>query len=68
MLARTVAEHIAKTYGFKMRYNDSSHPKLRFRLTRSEGMSPALARTEFVLTELVESKEEQLALLDHLKV
>jgi len=67
MLARTVADHIAKTYGFQARYDGSAHPKLRFRLTRSEGMSPALARTEFVLTELVESKEEQLVLLEQPK-
>lgn len=68
MLARTVAEHIAKEYGFEVRYNGSAHPKHRFRLTRSEGMSPALARTEFVLAEFVESKEEQLVLLEQLKV
>ena len=68
MLARTVAEHIAKAHGFEVRYNDSAHPKLRFCLTRSEGMSPALARTEFVLTELMESKEEQLVLLEQPKV
>ena len=64
MLARTVAEHIAKEYGFDVRYNSSAHPTLRFCLTRSEGMSPALARTEVVLTELVESKEEQLVLFE----
>ena len=68
MLARMVAEHIAKTYGFRPRYNGSAHPKLRFRLTRSEGMSPALTRTEFVLAALVESKEEQLVLLEQPKV
>ncbi len=67
MLARTVAEHIAKAYGFEARYNESARPKLRFRLTRSKGMSPALTRTEFVLTELVESKEEQLVLLEQPK-
>jgi DNA (cytosine-5)-methyltransferase 1 len=64
MLARTVAERISTAYGFQERYNGSSRPKLRFRLTRSEGMSPALARTKFVLTKLVESKEEQLVLLE----
>ena len=68
MLARMVAQHITKAYGFEVLYNDSAHPKLRFRLTRSEGMSPALARTEFVLTELVKSKEEQLVLLERPKV
>ena len=67
MLARTMAEHIAKNYGFELRYTRSEHPKLRFCLTRSGGMSPALARTEFVLTELVESNEEQLVLLEQQK-
>lgn len=67
MLARIVADQIANTYGFQMRYNDSAHPTLRFRLTRSEGMSPALARTESVLTELVGSKDEQLVLLEQPK-
>jgi DNA (cytosine-5)-methyltransferase 1 len=67
MLARTVAEHIAKAYGFDVCYNGSGHPRLRFRLTRSEGMSPALARTEFLLNELVESKEEQLVLFEQPK-
>jgi len=68
MLARTVAEHIAKEYGFDVRYSTSSHPTLRFCLTRSEGMSPALARTESVLTELVEAQEEQLVLFEKPKV
>ncbi len=68
ILARTVAEHIAKEYGFDVRYSSSARPTLRFCLTRSEGMSPALARTEFVLTELVESKEEQLMLFEKTKI
>ncbi len=68
LLARTVAEHIARTYGFQARYNSAAHPQLRFRLTRSEGMSPALARTEFVLAGLAESKEEQLALFEQSKI
>ena len=68
ILARTMAEHISKEYGFGVRYNGSVHPSLRFCLTRSEGMSPALARTEFVLTELVKSKEEQLVLFEKPKI
>ena len=68
ILARTIAEHISKEYGFGVRYNGSVHPSLRFCLTRSEGMSPALARTEFVLTELVKSKEEQLVLFEKPKI
>ena len=68
MLAQAIAEHIARSYGFQARYNDAARPSLRFRLTRSEGMSPALARTEFLLTELMESKQEQLALLEQPKL
>ncbi len=68
MLAQAVAEHIAQNFGFQARYSDAGRPVLRFRLTRSEGMSPALARTEFLLSELIESKEEQLALLEQPKL
>ncbi len=68
ILARTIAEHIATVYGFELRYSRPAEPKLRFRLTRSEGMSPALARTEFALNQLMESKEEQLLLLEHPKI
>jgi len=64
LLARTVAEHIARGFGFTTTYAGSDHPSLRFCLTRSEGMSPALARTEFVLTELLDSRDEQLVLLE----
>ena len=64
LLARTVAEHIARAFGFAATYNGNDHPSLRFCLTRSEGMSPALARTEFVLTELMDSRDEQLVLLE----
>lgn len=52
-LARAVAEHIATHYGFQARYGEGSRCALRFCLTRSEGMSPALTRTEFVLAELM---------------
>lgn len=64
ILARVVAEHIARGYGFAARYSGNGHPSLRFCLTRSEGMSPALAQTESLLTELVCEKDEQLALLE----
>ena len=67
MLAQAVAEHIARSYGFQARYHDAARPALRFRLTRSEGMSPALAQTESLLTELMESKDEQLVLLERPK-
>ncbi len=67
MLARAVGEHIAREYGFAARYNDNSRPLLRFCLTRSEGMSPALAQTESLLAELVSEKDEQLVLLEQAK-
>jgi DNA (cytosine-5)-methyltransferase 1 len=64
MLARAVAEHIARNYGFAVRYDGNGHPALRFCLTRSVGMSPALALTESLLAELVSEKDEQFALLE----
>ena len=67
LLAQAVAEHIARGYGFQTRYSDAARSALRFRLTRSNGMSPALARTEFLLNELMESKSEQLVLLEQSK-
>ncbi len=68
ILARTVAEHIAMTYGFQACYDGPVYPRFRFRLTRSEGMSPALARTEFLFAKLVGLKEEQLVLFEQPKV
>ncbi len=41
--------------------------RLRFRLTRSEGMSPALAQTESLLAELVSEKDEQMVLLEQVR-
>ena len=66
MLARTVAEHIAREYGFDAKYGNggNGHSSLRFCLTRSEGMSPALSQTESLLTELVSETDEQLVLLE----
>lgn len=64
MLARAIGEHIAREYGFSVNYSLNGHPSLRFCLTRSEGMSPALAQTESLLAELVSEKDEQLALLE----
>lgn len=64
MLARTIGEHIAREFGFGVRYNGNGHSALRFCLTRSEGMSPALAQTESLLNELVGKNDEQLVLLE----
>lgn len=49
---------------YRLRYSGNAHLSLCFRLTRSEGMSPALAQTESLLAELVSEKGEQLALLE----
>jgi DNA (cytosine-5)-methyltransferase 1 len=64
MLARAVAEHIARNYGFGAQYNGIGRPPFRFCLTRSEGMSPALTLTESLLAELVNEKDKQLVLLE----
>jgi DNA (cytosine-5)-methyltransferase 1 len=62
LLARKMAEHIRENYGFTLQ-EGGKRPRLRFCLTRAEGMSPALARTEFLLSELSDTKPEQLALI-----
>jgi DNA (cytosine-5)-methyltransferase 1 len=64
MLARVIGEHIASEYGFGARYSGNGHSSLRFCLTRSEGMSPALAQTESLLNKIVSEKDEQLMLLE----
>lgn len=64
LLAETIGEHIARNYGFQPRYADTSSPPLRFRLTRSDGMSPALAHTQSLLWGLLHSNGEQLVLLE----
>ena len=64
MLARTIGEHIARNFGFQACYNGVSHCALRFSLTRSVGMSPALAETERLLRQLSRIVENQLVLLE----
>jgi DNA (cytosine-5)-methyltransferase 1 len=65
MLARAVAEQIARKYGFGVQYDAAVRPLLRFCLTRSDGMSPALALTESLLADLANEKDKQLVLLEH---
>lgn len=64
MLAQTIAEYLARNYGFQACYNGNTHPMLRFNLTRSEGMSPALTRTAALLAQLINRGEKQLVLLE----
>jgi DNA (cytosine-5)-methyltransferase 1 len=64
MVACAVGEHIKAAYGFALGYSGNCHPWLRFCLTRSEGMSPALSQTESLLCKLANVKKEQLVLLE----
>ncbi len=64
LLARAMADHIQRNYGFQAACRNAVRPALRFSLTRSQGMSPALARTQFLLAELSDPRAKQLALLE----
>jgi DNA (cytosine-5)-methyltransferase 1 len=64
ILARAIGEQIAGEYGFAQRYNGNGYSPLRFCLTRSGGMSPALSQTKALLSELASGKNEQLSLLE----
>ena len=63
LLARAMAEHILNKYGFETCHERAGNSKFSFRLTRAEGMSPALARTQAALAGLAGNKEEQLVLI-----
>lgn len=64
VLARVMAEHIKSRHGFDVRYTAESRPVFHFRLTRSNGMSPALLQTQSLLEELQHGKDEQLVLFE----
>jgi DNA (cytosine-5)-methyltransferase 1 len=64
ILARALGEQIAGEYGFGVRHGGNDSPSLRFCLTRSEGMSPALSQTRSLLSELASEKSQQLVLLE----
>jgi DNA (cytosine-5)-methyltransferase 1 len=64
ILARAVGGQIARDYGFCLTDIGNGYPSLRFCLTRSEGMSPALSQTESLLSGLASGKNEQLVLLE----
>ena len=57
ILARSVGEHIAEKYGFALKYSGTGCPSLRFCLTRSDGMSPALSQTESLFVRTSEREE-----------
>lgn len=63
LLADVIARHITRRYGFEPATGSRSHPVLQYRLTRSEGMSPALLQTDCKLAKLAGSSAEQFVLL-----
>ncbi len=63
LLAEVIAQHILQQYGFEPAIGSPSRPVLQYRLTRSEGMSPALLQTQCKLAKLAGSSSEQLVLL-----
>lgn len=64
LLAETIGAHIQKKYGFSAVYSNSPC-RLRFSLTQSNGMSPALQKTEKLLNELSDTNEQQLELFEN---
>lgn len=63
LLAEVIARQIARQYGFSPNPELSPKTQFQFRLTRAEGMSPALALTHRKLAKLGGSGSEQLVLL-----
>lgn len=63
LLSETIGRHIREQYGFETAPDRPARPRFDFRLTRSEGMSPALARTQRLLSLLAGVESEQLELL-----
>ena len=66
LLAEVIAVHIAKEYGFGVVY-EPKRPHFQFSLTQSNGMSPALRRTESILKSLIDDEEKQLSLFEDTK-
>ncbi len=64
LLAETIGSHIRNEYGFSAVYSNSPR-RLHFALTKSNGMSPALLRTEKLLYELAHTNEKQLELFEN---
>lgn len=63
LLAETVAGHIANAYGFSVAIKPTqSH--FQFSLTQSNGMSPALKKTEQMLHTLADDEYAQLTLFE----
>ncbi len=63
LLAEVIATHIAVEYGFGVVY-EPKHPHFQFSLTQSNGMSPALKKTEQILKSLIDDEDTQLKLFE----
>jgi len=63
LLAEVIAAHIMKEYGFGVVY-EPRRPHFQFSLTQSNGMSPALKRTEQMLKEFIDDEDTQLKLFE----
>ena len=63
LLAEQVGRHIMEEFGFTVVYTPK-RPHFEFTLTQSNGMSPALRRTELLLKELIDDEEKQLQLFE----
>ena len=63
LLAEQVGRQIKEVFGFSVVYTPK-RPHLEFTLTQSNGMSPALKRTEMLLKELIDDEEKQLHLFE----
>lgn len=57
ILAKIIASHIDKNYGFKKQEGKIKGQLLGFVLTKAEGMSPALKITNELLTNLMDKKK-----------
>lgn len=66
LLAEIIANHIVTKYGFNVVY-ETKMPHFQFSLTQSNGMSPALRKTEQMLGNLVEDEAVQLQLFEDTK-
>ena len=63
LLAEQVGRQIKEEFGFTVVYTPK-RPHFEFTLTQSNGMSPALGRTELLLKELIDDEEKQLQLFE----
>lgn len=63
LLAEVIAQHILHGYGLDVSYVPQA-TRFSFRLTEANGMSPALAETHRLLSQLVDDREAQLRLFE----